>query len=683
MKRSNWRLSAILWFKQQGTVALLAAAGLGATSAQSFADVVGIGDVTPSKTVDGETVPDLPQFGGAVTGGTVTVGGTGQNVGGTAAGQMTIDIPADTDPLASDNGVIGGNRFGLGLVRIVGLNSEWRVGQTLIVADQGQGFLQLVAGARLGTNGSGSGGGTDEYDLIFGNQEGAQGFATIDGFASLMVNTNISIGFKSFGDLRLTNGARLETLHTASIGTEMDLSSSKNDLGQGYVLVDGIGTRWNVGFVENGQSVSEDLDFFIGEEGRGTLEITNQGRVQVADDTYLGSENGAYGELIVTGRNSIIWTREEMFVGSAVAPTPPATIGSYGTGVVYINDNGMVRNDTSTTIARLGTINLNGGTLLTPLVTNNSGVIRGGGTVDAASVVNNGDIRNTASTINPNLRERLLFTGAVTNNDNIESIGGEMEFKGNVTNNSPNGDIYGKDAIFRFLGASGLINNSRVTLDNTIVESTVFTNNAALAVQADATSTIIGNLTLSGSSILEMDLGSDYSQLWVTGTADLGGILSLSLIPNYAPKLGDSFEILRSDTLAGSTFDAVISPGTLWNVTYPGDSVFVTYAGIAGPGVGADFNGDNIVDAADLAVWKMNYGVGLNPPPLATKAQGDANNDGKVDGADFLLIQQQYGGPPVAVPAAGGSIVGVPEPSSLVLAAAAFGLPLAARRRRK
>ena len=60
-----------------------------------------------------------------------------------------------------------------------------------------------------------------------------------------------------------------------------------------------------------------------------------------------------------------------------------------------------------------------------------------------------------------------------------------------------------------------------------------------------------------------------------------------------------------------------------------------------------------------------------------TGGGGDANGDGVVDGSDFLLIQQKFGGPP-AVPA----VAAVPEPSSFLLALAAFGLPLAARRRR-
>lgn len=673
MKRCNWRLSATTWFKRQGTVALLAAAGLGTVNSPALADVVPIGDVFPYVTIDGEKIPNLPRFGNegedpvldAIP--LIIVGGTGENIGGTAAGQLTIDIPSDTFPLISVDAVIGGNTFGLGLARVVGLNSQWTNEATLTIGQEGQGFLEIIAGGRVFTDPEQQVGGGTVYDLILGEVAGSQGFAVVDGFGSLLVNTQVSVGYESFGNIQILNSARMETWETASIGTEVQ--ASENGLGQGYVLVDGLGSRWNVGVFETPNGSNANMDLLLGEEGRGTLEITNQGRVRVGRDTFIGEQAGSYGEAIVTGRNSLLWTFERMIIGNDV-------LVNQSVGVVNINDKAMVRNDESTTLNRLGTINLNDGTLLTPLVTNNDGVIRGAGTIDAALVVNNGDIRNAAAVAN--LRERLLFTGTVTNNENIESIGGEMEFKGDVTNNTPDGDVYGKDAIFRFLGPNGFVNNNRVYLDDTLVWSTNFVNNGSMQVFAGEASTLASDITLSGTSILEMQLGNDFSQLAVTGDANIGGILELSLEPSYVPRTGDSFEILRSDNLSG-TFAAEImtdNPGLLWDVTYTASSVFVTFGAIAPPGVGADFNGDGIVNGSDLAIWQSNFGLG-NPPPPATQAQGDANGDGVVDGADFLLIQQRYGLPP-SVPVA----AAVPEPSSVLLALAAFGLPLAARRRR-
>src|SRR5690606_33251268 len=111
------------------------------------ADVVGIGDIFPFTMNEDEDpldpddnlIPDLPQFGNAFEDPPldpiplIIVGGTGSNIGGTAAGQLTIDIPSDTAPLESVDAVIGGNIFGLGLARVVSLNSEWRVTNQMTV----------------------------------------------------------------------------------------------------------------------------------------------------------------------------------------------------------------------------------------------------------------------------------------------------------------------------------------------------------------------------------------------------------------------------------------------------------------------------------------------------------------------------------------------------------------------
>lgn len=82
-----------------------------------------------------------------------------------------------------------------------------------------------------------------------------------------------------------------------------------------------------------------------------------------------------------------------------------------------------------------------------------------------------------------------------------------------------------------------------------------------------------------------------------------------------------------------------------------------------------DFNGDLFVDGADLAKWKLDFGV---------SAGSDADNDGDSDGNDFLLWQRNFTTPAGTVTAAA-----VPEPHALALAATGAGGIAALRRRRR
>lgn len=65
----------------------------------------------------------------------------------------------------------------------------------------------------------------------------------------------------------------------------------------------------------------------------------------------------------------------------------------------------------------------------------------------------------------------------------------------------------------------------------------------------------------------------------------------------------------------------------------------VEFLGIETLTLNSDFNLDTFVDAADVGIWESNYGNSLALP-----ADGDANNDGRVDGQDFFWVQRQYGG---------------------------------------
>jgi hypothetical protein len=106
--------------------------------------------------------------------------------------------------------------------------------------------------------------------------------------------------------------------------------------------------------------------------------------------------------------------------------------------------------------------------------------------------------------------------------------------------------------------------------------------------------------------------------------------------------------------------------------------------------VPGDANTDGKVDGADLAIWQERYDpLGLRDNN--TFAMGDFNGDGKVDGGDLALWQQNYaplginvsaliGDDPIPLFGDGGRALPTPEPATLGLMSISLIMGAAARR---
>jgi hypothetical protein len=84
----------------------------------------------------------------------------------------------------------------------------------------------------------------------------------------------------------------------------------------------------------------------------------------------------------------------------------------------------------------------------------------------------------------------------------------------------------------------------------------------------------------------------------------------------------------------------------------------------------ADFDGNGVVNAADLIKWKAGYGT----DGTATRMQGDADRSLGVDGSDFLFWQRQLGV---------GGAAAAPEPSAACLGWIGLATSALALRRRR
>ena len=89
----------------------------------------------------------------------------------------------------------------------------------------------------------------------------------------------------------------------------------------------------------------------------------------------------------------------------------------------------------------------------------------------------------------------------------------------------------------------------------------------------------------------------------------------------------------------------------------------------------ADFDEDGDVDGRDFLAWQRGFGKLIN----AMHAEGDANGDGAVNTDDLMVFHTQYG--PAMVDAPLAALAAVPEPGSAVLIGSGLLMFLFARRR--
>jgi T5SS/PEP-CTERM-associated repeat protein len=192
--------------------------------------------------------------------------------------------------------------------------------------------------------------------------------------------------------------------------------------------------------------------------------------------------------------------------------------------------------------------------------------------------------------------------------------------------------------------------------------------------------TVVGDLTLADGANLQLALGSSFD---VTGNLLINpGFIRISpVIPSGTVLMaGETFSLLTyggqilptSVTFSTISFD--LGNGLTLIPVQPSDTphsiVVRIVSSAAMPVNDADLDGNGIVNANDLAIWRSRFGMmGL----------GDVNGNGIVDAADYTIIRDHFG-LPMGAGAGGGSAV--PEPSGLVLLSAGALLALAVRRPR-
>lgn len=123
------------------------------------------------------------------------------------------------------------------------------------------------------------------------------------------------------------------------------------------------------------------------------------------------------------------------------------------------------------------------------------------------------------------------------------------------------------------------------------VDGDLFNSSELLPGDTLGSLTVTGDYSQDSTGILDIGIGcfllcDDYDLLDIWGTADLGGILKVSVFGGFAPSLGDTFDILLASSLNGSTFDLLnfaIFSGKTFDIFYGEDFVRLTTVASAVP----------------------------------------------------------------------------------------------------
>ena len=512
---------------------------------------------------------------------------------------------------------------------------------------------------------------------------------------SLTINSAINIGVQpgSSGTLVVESRSRLESTDEIVVGGSNPFAPG----GTGVLAINAGGTvdandilvyADGVIDLDGGRLQYEELNFFGG----------SLSQLVWTSGTVINNSGTLSNIFVFLGTDGALTTGQTLLnTGTTATLNQPATLaGGRLLGTIINNSSIVVNHGELENVTNTGTISLENvnAARITGAV-NNSGIIRGSGSIEALLT------NNTSGQLQVTVGESLGLA-AVNNSGHVSVIGGELDASGLVTNVLDNGLISARDATLRFNGgvnnASGMAFSNgtvdvygditqqvggRITISNggiTNFYDDVTIDPGANDVQATGLGGTVGKVVFFGSynggvtgggqafiegdhrpgnsagevdfngdvfygpfSTLEIEIGgltqgTEFDFVDVAGEAALTGALEVSLIDGFEPTAGDTFEILNAASgLAGNFFSTqlpTLTGGLNWNVLYGANNVVLEVAA----GLSADTEPDGDVDGTDFLTLQRS-----NPSLIPT-------------------WQTEYGSTPSLV-----SSQSVPEPASFLL----------------
>jgi hypothetical protein len=175
----------------------------------------------------------------------------------------------------------------------------------------------------------------------------------------------------------------------------------------------------------------------------------------------------------------------------------------------------------------------------------------------------------------------------------VDATGGSVDFNNQI-------DLAGNT-----LSTTGTVNINHSVIDSSGTGAIVNTGTLGTA----GSTSIAGSLTSTGTLDIDVN-GTDTGQtdrFDVIGSADLEGMVDVDVLGGFTPTSDITIlTTIAGINLTGSLTLAGPDAGLFSGVSVIGNNLVLA---VAGAGLDGDYNGDNVVDAADYIVWRKTDGT--------------------------------------------------------------------------
>lgn len=540
---------------------------------------------------------------GAVSRGRAVVTGAGSelNIGASLlvgdANDGGLIVSDGATVTTQQNGIIGSQTAARGRMVVTGRDSAWSLRGSIFVGNQGIGELLIADGAAVTTE--------NLNDTWIGNVAGSTGTIELRGRGARLSTDQLVVGYFGDGELRVLDGAVMSSRNTwIGFGTQSE--SSARVAGGGEWLIETF------------------LD--VGTSGTARLDIVDGGVVRTKN-SYVAEELNGEGTITIAGKDAAWFTRDDFLLGGKDDGR------SGGVGDVAIRNGGLLEVGDKLQIFDRSRLTLDGGTLRVGKLDSRGELLFESGTLEfTASDLRIGGAGSTPAPFGSSLlltddkhvnvvngRTDLGLDGilGVLDGTSFASRGGRND--GAILADSSTvhftaafenaGTFSATNATLRFDG--GLSNTGAMRLMGARVEGDVH-NEAAIVLSGanDFTGALSGNGVFAGTGsaslagslnpgnspglvsfggdvsfedthMLTIELagregGVSHDQIRVAGRLTLGGTLDVDLLDDYAPLLGDTFDIAIAAFIDGEFADLLLptlASGLRWRTLQLSDAL--------------------------------------------------------------------------------------------------------------